>query len=337
MDQGRARLLALCLLWGLCVGCASPFGAGAPATPTVPATRTIRVGFSSALDMGDLPSVMAQALLADSGITVEPLFFSSVELETVALAQGDVDIANGSNRTQWTAVAEGAQTLTIMEQVGNVWLLIAEAEIETCEALDGRAFALTSTGSLTSALTDAYLQSTCPEVEPELVFISGSENRAAALLSGDIAATPLELADWLRIESQAPGRFHVLANFAEVVPDVVVTGVHVNRDFAAQHPDRVRAYLRALLTIHRQLAAEPQGLAQAAVEHLSLSEEQAQRNAAAYLALDLWDSNGGMERDAIQKSLDFFIGIESVPEGLGPDDVADFSFLNQVLDEMGRQ
>ena len=51
----------------------------------------------------------------------------------------------------------------------------------------------------------------------------------------------------------------------------------------------------------------------------------------------IWDLNGGLTAGNIQDTIDFLVAIEKLPEGLGVEDVADLSYLEAVLEEMGRQ
>jgi ABC-type nitrate/sulfonate/bicarbonate transport system substrate-binding protein len=115
------------------------------------------------------------------------------------------------------------------------------------------------------------------------------------------------------------------------------TGVHASRAFAEQHPEAVRAYIRALLLVHRAIRANPAELQNGVVKFLGLDPKTAETIAQAYLARNLWDSNGGLTPADVQYSIDFFTKAKSVPEGLTVEGVADLSYLNAVLDEIGRK
>jgi NitT/TauT family transport system substrate-binding protein len=269
--------------------------------------------------------------------TVETNFFAGADIAVAALSRGDTDIGNGSTRTYWAAVAKGAGIRTVMEQVSLLWSLVAKPEIENCTMLDGRRFALTSTSSLSSALSNAYFQKNCPGVKPEIILIADSRNRAAALQAGEIDATPLELSEVIELRRDAPSRFHELVNFAVTLPEIRGTGIHVNHAWATQHPDRVRDYLTAVLTVHRRTRENPRLLKEALGKYLEFDPARAQEIADAYLARDSWRVNGNLTRTAVAASLDFFIQTGSLPAGLNADQVSDLSYLDAVLQEMGRK
>ncbi len=57
----------------------------------------------------------------------------------------------------------------------------------------------------------------------------------------------------------------------------------------------------------------------------------------AYLQKNIWDVNGGLSRDAVAYSVDFFTTTGSLPVGLTADKVSDLSYLDAVLNEIGRK
>lgn len=325
-------LLALVLGAGALLGCAAP-------TPAVTSKKngTLRVSFSSAADVGDVPTLMALDVLRGEGYTVETTFFATAEVEVAALAKGDIDIGNGSTRTVWSAVAQGAPLLTIAEEARDDWSLVTNNTIMTCGDLDGKRVAYSSAGSLNAALVKAYLGQNCPTAKPQYILIANSSARASALLTNNVDATNLELADVLAVQKQAPEQARTLVNFAQALPQLKTTGVHVSAAFAQQHPDLVREYLKALVQTNRQIAANPKLAADAAVKFIKLDPAEAQTTVQAYVTNQIWDVNGGMTPEGIAYSVDFFTKTGSLPAGLTADKVSDLSYLDAVLNEIGRK
>ena len=208
-------------------------GCEAPAPTDRP---LIRVSFSSQPDMDDLPTFLSHAALEAEGYTVEETFFALTELGVEALVRGNIEFATGAVRSYWAAAGRGARIRTVMEHVTNGHRLVANRRITTCAGLDGRRLALQSENAGGTALFRAYLAKQCPSVRPQTLLVPQSENRAAALLSGNLDAAVLELSLFLWLERQAPGQFHILDDFAARWPGLTVTGVHVNTDL----PDSTR-------------------------------------------------------------------------------------------------
>jgi NitT/TauT family transport system substrate-binding protein len=278
----------------------------------------------------------AHDLLAEQGYQVTTTYFAQSEMVVEALSRGDVDIGLGAMRTYWAAIGKGAAVRTIMEQLANEWQIMASPDVRTCADLQGRRVAYGSEGTVATAMSAAYIQRMCPGTQPDVLYIPGSANRAAALLAHEVDATTLELADMIQLDVKAPGRFHVLASFSRDLADLKTTGVQVNQAFARAHPQAVRDYVRALLMVHREHSGDAQFIAQEATRRLEIEPELASQVAAAYFEIDGWDVNGGLTEQAVQYSLDFYAQAGSLPSSLKPGDVCDLSFLNDVLAEIGR-
>ena len=302
-----------------------------------PARLSIRLALGTYGGVDWVPTLMALEMLAKMGYDVQHTNYAQTELIVEALARGDADFGGASSRSLWAAVSKGANVMTIMEQMANEWQIYAIPEIQTCADLDGRRLAQHSESSAGKAMTDAYIAANCPGIEPQLLIIPGSENRAAALIASEIDATPLAIADVLQLEREAPRRFHTLTNFAVDLPDLLTILIDVNGDFAARHPQAVRDFIKAMLIAHRQIQDEP-GAFEAAALRLSVADPQIVPDILdSYLAIDAFDANGGLTAEAVQYSLDYYVESQQLEPGLTVADVADFSYLEDVLDEIGRR
>jgi ABC-type nitrate/sulfonate/bicarbonate transport system substrate-binding protein len=293
----------------------------------------IRIGYAGTLDFSDMASELAHERLRESGVAVTTRSFPTAELIVDALARGDVDVADGSTRAFWAAAAKGAPIRTVMDHVVDVHRLVVAGE-PGCRAIDGVRLALQSEAAAGTALARAYLARACPDARPDILFVPGSTNRMAALLSGSLTATVLQLSDVVRLERLAPGRVSVMADFAREWPTVETTGVHVNTRFAAAHPDWVRAYVRARLTANREIAGHGDELV-ALANRLMGAEPDWATLAPIYMALPAWDPNGGLTREGVKATLDFLVRHTRLSPALTPEMVADLSYLDAALRDLG--
>lgn len=331
LDRRRRFVASLTAL-----GLASGMAACAGPAETPPAAMQVSVAYPSIADFQDLPSLMALDGLAEDGYTIIPTFFAQPELAVEALASGEADFAFGSSRTYWAGIQQGGRLTTLMEEASNGWSIVGLTEIAECADIDGRRLAFHSEGSVAKAMTDAYILQNCPQIAPEILVIPGSENRAAAMLAGQIDVTPLEPADVVQLLAKAPDRFHVVVDFAASLPDLMTSGVYVHLDYAAEHPHAVQDFLTALLDVHRRLAADPEVLLEEATSRLGIDAAMAPAILEAHLRIDSWDVNGGLTREGVAYSLDFYMQNGSLEPGLTVDDVADLTYLTAVLEMMGR-
>ena len=317
---GRVMRAIAFLTAAAVIGCAAPAPTGRP---------IIRVAYSQ-LGLQDLPSLLADAALEAEGYNVEETFFALSELGAEALVRGRVEFAVGSVRSFWAAAGRGAHIRTVMEHVANAHRLVADDRITTCAGLDGRRLALQSESAAGTALARAYFAQECPSMRPQTLLVPQSESRAAALLSGHLDAAVLELGIFLWLDQQAPGRFHILEDFAARWPGIKVSGVQVNTDFAKKHPDVVRSYVRARVVANRAVLADPSLLVAEAMRSIggSASWPAVVR---AYVGMMAWAPDGGLTEADVERSLAFFKRTTGLKPDLTVADVADLSVLDAVL------
>jgi ABC-type nitrate/sulfonate/bicarbonate transport system substrate-binding protein len=185
-----------------------------------------------------------------------------------------------------------------------------------------------------------WINNNCPEdvaASYEPLIIEGSQNRLAALLADQIDTSPVEFGDALILEQE--GGYTNVVSFAEDLPGLHPTSVYGNADWMAENPDAVKALIRALLEQHRRINSEDGYLMELFTEYLP--EEAAGENAEAivqaYVDAGLFPDDGGLDEEAVQYTIDFFgpNGTGDIEEELSPDQVADLSYLQAVLDELG--
>lgn len=329
----RAIIIALLVLVNAC-----RVVPGTPAPHATPSGKggTIRINFSVTTNVTDVPMAIAEEILTAQGYTIEHVTFNKIELVPAAMEKGDLDLANGSYQLMWAALAKGAPAKTILQRNGNQYVIAASRDLKSCADLQGKPIAMgTSKGILPAMLTE-YFAKQCPGVTPETLVIGGSNNRIPALMTGAVPAAQLELDDMARLEEQAPGRFHALIKFGQEFPDYGINGHYVSDRFAREHPEAVRDFIRATLEAHRRIQ-DPAVLRAAIIKYVKLDEATASRVANQYLAQKMWDVNGGLTQQSVENLLAFLIRAQALPAGTTVEQVADLSYLNAVLGEIGRK
>lgn len=303
-------------------------GCGRAATerrqPTV-----IRAAYSSAVDIGDLPSLVAHRLLERAGYRVDVTFYAQPELAVEALASGGADVASGGTRAFWAATAKGAGLRLVMQHARNGYQLAAVSGVATCRDLHGRTLALSSQGSLPTALGQAFLQR-CPDARPRIVTVPHSGDRMQALLNGAIEATVLQRSDVARLQARAAGRFTTVDEFDTTVPALDFTGVFVRRAFADAHPDVVLDYVRERIRANRLVLATPALLVEEAGRWPSIASLDA-AVVEGEVQAPAWARDGGISPASVAATLQFFAGTRSLPASLTTGDAADFSFADAAV------
>jgi len=320
--------------------------AQAPSTASSPAASptampgkagAFRFSLLDSADVKDVPLLMALDSLEEQGYTTEIVNFGKSSLVPSALAQGDIDVASISTTLGWVATAQGADIATVVGRVNSSFVLVTTTDVRSCSDLDGKALTFASRQSVGYVMFEEYLEQNCPGTTAEILLISGSSNRVAGLESGEVDGAYLELEHWLRLQEIAPGQFHVLIDFAAEFPEVLIETYCVRPTWAAENREQAEDFVRALLVAHRSVIADPQLLRDGIVDYLSFDAAQAQALADAYLQREMWHPNGQVSLENIQATLDFLSAADMLPADLKVEDVADLSYLDAVLREMGRQ
>jgi NitT/TauT family transport system substrate-binding protein len=333
--MNRNSLLTLILLSMLIAACN-------PALPTVQdpssgdRSGTMRVEVPADADVADIPLLMAVESLKEQGYTLETMSFSDTAIEVTAMAKGDLDISGTNNQIAWAAISQGAPLFTFIDKSANTFMTICGKEITACADLDGKSVAVPSMSSVSGAMFSAYVEFNCPDANPRIVIVSGGSNRTAALIAGEVDVAMQDFDDLVKLERERPGEFHALVAFAQEFPGLQINSQVVRRDFAEQHPEMVRDVIRALFTARRALQ-DPQVLREAIVEYLDLETDRAQQMADTYLAQGIWDASGTYSLESVQATLDFLREHGDLPPDLTAGDVADLSYYDAVLDEIGRR
>lgn len=349
-----SQLSVLCLL-GVCLlaaGCA----ATAP-SPTLPptlapaSTTAVTVPTTAApsksgkilyfdnanLDVRDVPTLMALDELHAQGYSIERQTLATSALLVQALERGDADIISANTQTMWTAIAKGVNARTVVARIGSTLVLESKQSIKTCSDLDGKAVGVAATTGTNPMLLNMYFQEHCPNIKTQSVVITDNTARLAALVAGQVDAALLQSEQLVQLESGTPGLFYTLAPLYQEFSNIQINALHVRRDWAIQNPNIVKDLIRAVLTANRLVVAKPQVLYQEAASRLKITATEAKQVGDAYLKAGLWDPNGGLTAENVQYTLDTFKNSNSVPASLKLDDVADLSYLNAVLNEIGRK
>lgn len=292
---------------------------------------------SLSFDLAELPYLAALDSMRDDGYEIEYVqMTATAEVGIDGVARGLFQFGSDAFPAWVTAIQRGAPLELILQRRFNDWQLYSVRDIATCEDLEGRTVAIHSESSITAAMTRSWVEETCPGTEPNYVIIAGSENRYAAMIAGEVDASPIELVNALQLEEEAGDRFHLLTSFAESLPELAATIQAVNTEFAEQHPETVQALVEAILEQHRLVADDPAYLLELAERYPESVTEQPTEEAAARYA-GLFPVNGGLTEETLEYTIDFFTEAGNLEPGLEPAEIADLSYLQEALAEIGER
>lgn len=308
-------------------------GADGTDEPVEPEDKgSLTLAFSNAVPQVEkIPTVIAAEQLQEQGYDVELIWLQSSEDPVQAVVRGDADIGSANVSTVFGAAAQGAPIKALMTQNAPSYAMVAPADVDGPEGLDGLRLGIHAQVSATALYGNLLLED-YPDVQPNTLVVPGSANRIQALIAGELDASVIQLSDLEVLEAEAPGRFQVLYNFADEMTDVIDSAMFVSDAFLAENPTAVEDMIRALLEAQRMVAEDPQILVDSIVEHVpDVSPEQAEEFADVYLASNVWPEDGNFDDDTIARTVEAirqYGGLESEP---GVDTCCDTAPLRAVL------
>jgi ABC-type nitrate/sulfonate/bicarbonate transport system substrate-binding protein len=310
--------------------------------PVTARQNRLVVGFGGVKQVPYTATLIAMERLRDKGYDAVPIFLPQTPLTIQALLRGDIDFGLPDPISAATAIMKGAPIAIVgayaMPGLGQ-WVMVAPKSITSPMQLARKRIAVHSLSSVSNMVVQFAIKKHGIN-NPQVLVIPGSVARAQALLQGEIDATSIFIADAIRLEMLAPGRFHILLDFKDMpVHDSVFVA---RRDWLNTHPGETEDLLRSLVETHRRMAAGPEwGVARA----LNLFPDQdpafVSATVRAFISRGIWDANAGIPSgpDTIRDMIKYLKTIEALPANASEDprDYADLTALDRVLAKVGRK
>lgn len=251
------------------------------------------------------------------------------DLVVQGAAQGEFDMGSSSTASVMQVIQEGAPLTFIGEVSRNQWTLIAKDGIDSCEDIDGKRLGLHSAGGVSTALYRAWYVRNCDDEKPKELYIEGSPNRLQALLVDQVDVSMIEVEDVLALPEEG---YTMLANFSESLSDIKVGLLYANTSFTEEHPEVVEAVMTELVALQRQVNEDPDSWLPIAKKYLpELEDERIEAAAQKYIEIGLIPTDGGMTKEDVQASIEFYQEAGRLDPGLKAEDIMNRSFLETAV------
>lgn len=268
------------------------------------ASDTVRVAWGDVIDIDSLPLAVAWARVKARGVDNEITSFAQEDLAIQATIGGQMDVGVATP----FAVMQKVKDLRIFFQEESlVFYAVVSTEYKTWKDLDGQPFVYHARGSGTEAYGNFMAKEQGIEFG-EISYLPGSDNRAVAMLGGQIKASILDPANTALVLEKAPDKFHLLPG-----PDLSPTneGLFAHQDWMAAHPDEVAVITEEFLKLWREMNANPAIIAEERTkfgllpDQPNLTDEEITTSVARSVEAHVWNPEGGNEKIA-QADLDFY-------------------------------
>lgn len=308
-----------------------------PASPgaLTPETTSFTIGTSGG-GINHLAYLIAMDELNKQGWNIFLVELASGDLVVQAVMNGQVTFGTGQLPAVLLAQQKGAPLTQLLEFAGNTWTVYAKPEYATCDGLNGRKFAVHALTSFTYLYPLAWMSDTCPSSKPDWMIVPGSSNRLAAIQTGEIDATTLELTDAMVLQAKTDNAFKSVVNFAEVLP--FVTGTHWGySDFITSHPNTTTVWVQTILAQHKKLMTDPVYFKTQLDKYLpeyakaGVSDQIVEL----YTKLNIFPPDGGMSEQAMSATIDFLVEHDLLKSGLSAAETMDRSYIQRALQVSG--
>ncbi|MGB5558604.1 MAG: ABC transporter substrate-binding protein [Paracoccaceae bacterium] len=186
-----------------------------------------------------------------NGLDYEWTAFSDEELAIQAVLSGQMDIGFG---TPYAAMQRSKAPIRIIFQLSKLkFFPVTTMKYNTLKDLDGQPIMLHSRGGGTDSIANVIEEREGIKLG-ERSYVPGSANRVVAMLAGQADATILDLSNKNKIIAQAGDKFRVLPMFDVDASD---EALFANLDWIKAHEDQVDIFVKALLSVWRDMAKDP--------------------------------------------------------------------------------
>jgi ABC-type nitrate/sulfonate/bicarbonate transport system substrate-binding protein len=212
--------------------------------------RSLDIGYAYGTDIGDVGDVLAfRALDRETGISTKVRDLGGNEEAVVGLTRGDVQMAQVGYRQFLDAVSAGAPIKAVLGQnMASETVLVGGPDAKKVRDLEGKEVSTGTVGGAgDSLITKALDAAGMSRGDAKVVYIDDSTSRAAALLTGRIAAAALDYSDLELLRRREPGVYTVLDRAVDRSPRVPQLIWAVDSDWAQRHDDVLRDVIPALI------------------------------------------------------------------------------------------
>lgn len=267
MTSIRRRSLYLATVLGFALTACGGGGDGADSSPGADGDGETTIFLGTGTTEAEAYMVpfltIGREILAEDGIGLEYVALSSDEAVQAALDRGRVDVAVQSSLGLQRALSAGLQGKFITGlQQHNSFVLVVPADVTDLSQLAGMRVGIEDPTSLAVTVAELLIREQGglePGDDYELVALSGSSNRAAAMQSGSLDAAVLFRAVGANLEQE--GDFRIHGGLWDVLDPMLWEGIAASEEFL-QNGELAEAFVAAMIETNRQFyEAEPAELA----------------------------------------------------------------------------
>lgn len=280
-------------------------------------------------------------ILAEEGISVEYVVLSSDEAVQAALDRGRVDVAVQSALGLQRALSAGltGKFITGLQQ-HNSFVLVVPGDVTDLSQLEGMRVGIEDPTSLAVSVAEVLIREQGglePGEDYEMVALSGSSNRAAAMQSGSLDAAVLFRAVGANLEAESDGAFRIHGGLWDVLDPMLWEGIAASDEFI-QNTELAEKFVNAMIETNRRFyETDPAELAARKDEYPEtepLDLDGLIGDFELWQEIELFPTDGGVTQEAYDGITEFLLDAGQLDEETTVPyaDAVDPSIVEAVLD-----
>jgi NitT/TauT family transport system substrate-binding protein len=268
------------------------------------AADKVRVSFGDVVDVEALPMVVALERAKDRGVDYEITSFAQEDLAIQAVVGGQADLGIA---TPYAVMQKVKDLRIFFQEEALVFNCVVSTEYKTWKDLDGQPIVYHARGSGTEAYGN-FMAAQNGIKFGQISYLAGSDNRAVAMLGGQIKATVMDLPNTNLVLEKAPDKFHLLPGPKQAATN---EGIFAHQGWMQDNPEAVAVITEEFLKLYREMKDNP-GIIAEEREKYGLLADQPDVTADSITEFvkqgmdsGLWNPDGGSESIA-QADIDFY-------------------------------
>jgi NitT/TauT family transport system substrate-binding protein len=304
----------------------------------IPQMVKVKMGLIGTPDILDVPYFIAleKGFFREEGLDVEFVSLHGDAIAIQSLISGDIDVTASGHFAVIKAVNEGVPVKAFASiQRSHDYVLATSDDIKDINQLKGRVIGIYAPGDITEIVIIRLLQKYgIDKDEVSWLSIGGSTDRYRALVGGKVAAVPLHADLGYKIQKETG--FHILVSIAEEQP-LPMSVVSATEKFIQEKPEIITGITRALIKASRYATTNKQGFIEVALKHIEgIDREEISFVYDFLMKLNIYGINGGITKESIENGIKTLLTTGELKEGIPVTKVADFEFINSVVNELGK-
>jgi ABC-type nitrate/sulfonate/bicarbonate transport system substrate-binding protein len=266
---------------------------------------TVTLAYSNAvMQVEKVPLHLTLQNLHKNGTETKEAFNKNGNAAVQEVARGEADFGTANAATVLSAIKKGVPIKAVMASYRPFYVFVVPSSVKDAAGLNGKRVGIQSKVSSTTLYTDLAL-ATAPSAKPKILIVPGSANRVQAMIAGQLDASMLQPADWLKLKQKDPGKYHVIYDVAQKNPNIIDSLIFTSTKTIKQKPKYIHRFVAAMQEEYSNVYKKPDQLATDIANIVPKTPQKTANKLVNMLEKDkVWQADGGFNSGTIQATLD---------------------------------